>query len=115
MHALIIEDDYLIGRTIEDVLSGIGFATFNFARSEDAAVAAAAGQAPNLITADLKLLPGDGIEAVNNICAERQIPVVFVSGYIEDLQARVPGAISVGKPIKPEELTAAVKRALARA
>lgn len=112
MHALIIEDDYLIGRTIEDVLSGIGFSTFSFARSQDAAVAAAASQRPDLITADLRLLPGDGIEAVEIICAKRPIPVIFITGFADDAEERLDGAVVVHKPVQEKELAAAVAQVL---
>ena len=38
MHAFIIEDEYLIGQSLRDMLEPLGFKTFSFARSEDAAV-----------------------------------------------------------------------------
>ena len=37
MHALIIEDEYLIAHSLEDMLEPLGFTSFSFARSEDAA------------------------------------------------------------------------------
>ncbi len=114
MHALIIEDDYLIGRDIEDALTGLGFTSFSFARSQDAAVAAAATERPDLITADLRLLPGDGVDAVKSIRAERKIPVIFITGFAEDVLERVPNALVVQKPIKPLELNDAVEQAMGR-
>src|SRR3712207_4146564 len=113
MHALIIEDDYLIGRTIEDVLGTLGFRSFSFARSEDAAIAAARDRLPDLIAADLRLLPGNGVAAVEAIKAKRHVPVVFVTGYAPDLEEQMPDANVVNKPVKHNELAAAVKRALA--
>jgi two-component system, response regulator PdtaR len=112
MHALIIEDDYLIGRAIEDALSGMGFLSFSFARSQDTAVSAVAADRPDLITADLRLLPGDGIDAVAAIRADRKIPVVFITGFAEDVLERLPDAIVVQKPIKTAELRFAVEQAL---
>lgn len=38
MHAFIIEDEYLIGQALQDMLERLGFDQFSFARSEDAAV-----------------------------------------------------------------------------
>ncbi|MDP8912983.1 MAG: response regulator, partial [Pseudomonadota bacterium] len=87
MHALIIEDDYLIGQTIQDMLGDLGFARFSFATSESAAIAAAAsGEKFDLITADARLLPGNGVKAVEVICEHRKIPVVFITGYPEELR-----------------------------
>lgn len=113
MHALIIEDDYLIGRTIEDVLSTLGFQTFSFARSEDAAIAAVRDRMPDLVTADLKLLPGNGVAAVEAILTKRSLPVIFITGYAAELEDKLPAAIVVNKPVKEAELASAVKRALA--
>jgi CheY-like chemotaxis protein len=49
---------------------------------------------------------------VEAICAERKIPVVFITGYAEELQDRLPQAIVVQKPVKPEELGPAVREAM---
>lgn len=110
MHAYIIEDDYLIAQTLQDMLERQGFDTFSFARSEDAAVMGANAQNIDLITADVRLLPGDGMKAVEQICAKRDIPVVFITAYAEELQDRAPDAIVIQKPIKEEELGAVVRK-----
>jgi len=112
MHAFIIEDDYLIARAIQDILGDIGFTRFSFARSEDVAVLGAGDQSFDLITADLRLLPGDGVSAVETIRAKRSAPVVFISGYKSDILERVPDAMVVDKPIKEAQLKAVVRAAL---
>lgn len=112
MHAFIIEDDYLISQAIQDMLGEIGFTRFSFARSEDAAILGAGEQQFDLITADARLLPGDGVAAVQAIRAKRQVPVLFVTGYAEDILERVPDATVIEKPIKADELKAAVRKLL---
>ena len=112
MHVFIIEDEYLISRSLQDMLEGLGFTTFSFARSEDAAVMGAGEQAIDLITADVRLLPGDGLKAVNEICRKREIPVVFITAYAEELKDRAPDAVIVQKPVKQEALAQAVKEAM---
>jgi DNA-binding response OmpR family regulator len=114
MHAFIIEDDYLIGQALQDMLEDLGFKSFSFARSEDAAVMGANAQSIDLITADVRLLPGDGLRAVEAICKERDIPVVFITGYAEELENRAPHATVIQKPVKQEELAAAVREALSK-
>ena len=114
MHAFIIEDDYLIAQSLQDMLESLGFTSFSFARSEDAAVIGANQQRIDLITADVRLLPGDGVRAVRAICARRAIPVIFITGYKEELLDRVPDANVIQKPVKEEELAAAVQRVLGR-
>ena len=113
MHALIIEDEYLIAHSLEDMLEPLGFTSFSFARSEDAAVLAANAQRLDLITADVRLLPGDGVSAVELICSKREIPVIFITGYKDELIERAPDAVVLQKPIKEDELAATVRRVLA--
>ncbi len=72
----------------------------------------AAAQKIDLITADVRLFPGDGVRAVQAICKTRAIPVVFITGYAEDVQDRTPTAIVVQKPVKEAELAAAVRSVL---
>jgi len=114
MHALIIEDDYLIGQALRDMLERMGFLSFSFARSEDTAVFGASEQKIDLITADVRLLPGDGLRAVEAICGKRHIPVIFATGYAEELRDRNPDAVVIQKPIKEQELAAVVREVLDR-
>ena len=112
MHAFIIEDEYLIGQSLQDMLERLGFTKFSFARSEDAAVMGATSQPIDLITADVRLLPGDGVDAVDKICAQRNIPVVFITGYADELIDRAPDAVVVQKPVEFEELSSAVREVM---
>lgn len=113
MHAFIIEDDYLIGQSLQDMLERLGFDRFSFARSEDAAVLGASDPQIDLITADVRLLPGDGLKAVEAICARRDIPVLFITGYADELRDRAPGATVIQKPVDEQELATAVREAVA--
>lgn len=112
MHAFIIEDDYLICQALQDMLERLGFNEFSFARSEDAAVFGATEQPIDLITADVRLLPGDGVRAVEAICTGRQVPVIFVTGFAKELQDRAPNATVIQKPVKEHELAVAVRKVL---
>ena len=114
MHAFIIEDDYLIAKALQDMLEELGFTKFSFARSEDAAIMGANQSDIDLISADVRLLPGDGVNAVEAICADREIPVLFITGYREELEERKPDAVVLQKPVKKEELADAVARVLKR-
>lgn len=113
MHAFIIEDDYLIAHSLQDKLEDLGFDSFGFARSEDAAVLVADDPQPiDLIFADVRLLPGDGVAAVKAICAARRVPVIYVTAYADDLRDRIPDALVLQKPINEERLAEAVRQAL---
>ena len=112
MHAFIIEDEYLIAQSLRDMLERLGFDQFSFARSEDAAVQGVGDRPIDLITADVRLLPGDGVEAVQAICAKRDVPVIYITGYVDELKDRAPEAIAIQKPIEDEALASAVQMAI---
>lgn len=109
MHAFIIEDDYLIAQSLRDMLEQLGFRSFTFAESEDAAVLKARGRRFDLITADVRLLPGDGVNAVRTIAGTPGTPVIFITGYGEDVYERMPNAVVIQKPVKQEVLARAVR------
>ena len=114
MHALIIEDETLIAMAIEEALRACGFTSFNVAVSADEAVTAAALKCPDLITADVKLRPGCGITAVQSICSERQIPVLFITGTPGEVRLRMPGHALVEKPFSAHHIEEATKLTLDR-
>ena len=98
MHALIIEDESLIAMVIENVLRDCGFSSIAFAMSEADAVACACSQCPDLITCDVRLNPGSGIEAIGSICQHRPIPVIFLTGSPDEARARYPDHVVLTKP-----------------
>ena len=116
MHALIIEDDFTTAAAIEYVLRDCGFDSFELAVSGDAAVAAAARRCPDLITADVGLAVGDGIEAIRVICKHAEIPVIFITGHsAAEVRAEVPDNYAILiKPFSEQTLTYAVAASLAR-
>lgn len=113
IHSLIIEADAIVALAIEDALRELGFTSFDFATTNEEAVAAAEERCPDLITADVELNAGCGIEAVQSICAKKVIPVVFVSEATAEVERRLPAAIAVRKPFPSFALAEAVAQARA--
>jgi DNA-binding response OmpR family regulator len=111
MHALIIEDEYLTAQLIEDRLRELGFTSFAVAIDEAEAVAAAREQCPDLITSDVELLNGCGIDAVQQICNEKPIPVLYSTGSATRVRERCPWAIIIQKPFGMADLREGVKEA----
>ena len=111
MHALIIEDEFLTAQLIEDRLRELGFTSFAFAMDEEEAVEAARGKCPDLITSDVELLRGCGIDAVQQICDENPIPVLYITGSAARVRERCPWAIIIQKPFGMADLREAVKEA----
>lgn len=113
MHALIIEDEALIAMTIEEILRDCGFTSFDFASSSEQAIVAARHKCPALITTDVELKLGCGIEAVNAICSGTPIPVIFITGSLSEVLSRMPQHPLISKPFTTEAVMAAVKISLA--
>jgi len=112
MHALIIEDEALIAMVIEDALRDSGFTSVEVVASAQAAIEAAAHRCPDLITSDVQLRPGCGINAVLSICDGSAIPVIFITGNAEDVTRRLPGHVVLAKPFCTSALAAAVAAAM---
>ena len=112
MHALIIEDESLIALAIEDALRDCGFTSCDFAVSTEEAVVAVTHRCPDLITADVKLGPGCGIDAVQSICSERPIPILFITGSPAEVRMRMPWHTLIEKPFSAEDVMAGIKLAL---
>lgn len=114
MHALIIEDESLIAMAVEDALRACGFTSFDIAISANEALAFAARKCPDLITADVELRPGCGITAVQSICCEQPIPVVFITGSPDKVRVRMPGHELIEKPFSSDRVIDAIKLTLGR-
>jgi DNA-binding response OmpR family regulator len=109
MHALIIEDEPLIAMAIEDVLRDSGYSSFDFAVSVQEALKAFAKTCPDLITSDVMLKPGNGIDAIEAISKESPIRVIFITSSPEQVRDRLPAYHIVRKPFSDSDVTAAVR------
>jgi DNA-binding response OmpR family regulator len=112
MDALFIADESMIAIAIEDALRGCGFTSFDIAISADEAVTAAALRCPDLITADVQLRTGCGITAVQSICSEQPIPVLFITGSPGEVRIRMPGHALVEKPFSADHIMEVTKLTL---
>lgn len=111
MHALIIEDEFLAALCIQDCLSALGFTSFAFAMDEDEACAAASEQVPDLITSDVQLAAGCGIDAVQRILSQQPIPILYITGSEALVRERCPEAIIIQKPFGVAQLRDGVRDA----
>jgi CheY-like chemotaxis protein len=115
VHALIIEDEMTIAAAIELVLRDCGFDSFDIASSSYEAIRAASRHCPDLITADVTLAEGDGVEAIRIICRKPTIPVIFITGHAaSEVRGQVPNYPVLTKPFSEQTLTYAVAASLGR-
>jgi len=112
LHALIIEDEVDAVDRLEEALRILGYSSFDVAFSTSEALDSARRRCPDLMTADVRLVDGSGIDAVIEICSDQPIPVVFVTAApAEAITATIPDAIIVAKPFDMTTIEPAVARA----
>ena len=110
-HVLIIEDEPLIAMGIQMMLEDEGATSFDFAATEEEAVAAAIAHPPELITSDVKLVTGTGPLAVQQIHSRLgEIPVIFITGTPDRCLPCDPPGIVLSKPVQECALKVAFHR-----
>jgi DNA-directed RNA polymerase specialized sigma24 family protein/CheY-like chemotaxis protein len=112
---LIIEDEPLIAIDLENVVETLGHRITNVARTHKEALEAVKLQKPGLILADIQLADGSsGLDAVNDLLTELNVPVIFITAYPERLLTgeRPEPAFLLTKPYNPTMLSAVISQAL---
>jgi CheY-like chemotaxis protein len=112
---LIIEDEPIIAMDLEAMVNDLGHSVYGIARTHQEAVSAIAGHAPGLVLADIQLADGSsGLEAVNEILAGGDVPVVFITAYPERLLTgdRPEPTFLITKPFRPDTVKATISQAL---
>jgi DNA-directed RNA polymerase specialized sigma24 family protein len=112
---MIIEDEPLIALDIETLVTDIGHKVIGIARTRKEAVAMASHTPPELVLADIQLADGSsGIDAVNDILAKVNVPVIFITAYPERLLTgeRAEPTFLITKPFRPEMVKAVISQAL---
>ena len=114
---LIVEDENIIARDIENKLKRLGYAVSGVVSSGEEAVGRVEVMPPDLVLMDI-MLSGhiDGIEAAEQIRARFNIPVVYLTAYAdEDTLGRAKVTEPFGyllKPFSVKELRGAIEIAL---
>ncbi len=112
---LIIEDEPFIALDLQTLVEELGHRVTNIARTHREASAAARDVHPGLILADIQLADGSsGLEAVNEILGDFEVPVIFVTAYPERfLTGQQPEpAFLISKPFTVDSLKAVISQAL---
>lgn len=112
---LVIEDEALIALDLQDLTEELGHRVTGIARTRDEAVSAAARRPPGLVLADIHLADdSSGIDAVRDILAQIDAPVIFVTAFPERLLTgeRAEPAYLMTKPFDRLALKATISQAL---
>lgn len=112
---LIIEDEPLIALDLEEAVTSIGHSVKRIARTRTDAVKAFKADRPGLVLADIQLADGSsGLDAVNEILGEADIPVIFITAYPEQVLTglRPEPTFLITKPFQHETVKAVISQAL---
>jgi len=112
---LIIEDDTFIAMELETLVEGLGHRVLGVARTHAEALALTKSKRPGLILADIQLADGSsGLEAVNELLATFEAPVIFITAYPERFLTgeRPEPAFLIAKPFQPATVSAVASQAL---
>jgi CheY-like chemotaxis protein/DNA-directed RNA polymerase specialized sigma24 family protein len=112
---LIIEDEPIIAMDLETIVRDLGHNVTGVAVTRDEAVAQARSARPGLVLADIQLADdSSGIDAVKDILAELQVPVIFITAFPERLLTgeRPEPTFLITKPFQRATVKAAIAQAL---
>ena len=120
---LIIEDEPIIALDIEEQVGEdhgvhsreLGHGVTGIARTHKEAVASIRAQKPGLVLADIHLADGSsGLDAVNEILASIDVPVIFITAYPERLLTgeKPEPTFLITKPFQPDTVRATISQAL---
>jgi len=112
---LIIEDEPIIAMDIETIVRDLGHNVIGVAVTRDEAVSQAMAKRPGLVLADIQLADdSSGIDAVKDILAEFNVPVIFITAFPERLLTgeRPEPTFLITKPFQRSTVKAAIAQAL---
>jgi CheY-like chemotaxis protein/DNA-directed RNA polymerase specialized sigma24 family protein len=112
---LIIEDEPIIAMDIETIVRDLGHDVTGVAVTRDEAVALAMEDRPGLVLADIQLADdSSGIDAVKDILAQFEVPVIFITAFPERLLTgeRPEPTFLITKPFQRSTVKAAIAQAL---
>lgn len=117
VQVLIVEDENIIARDIQDCLENLGYVVPAIVATGVEAITKATELHPDLILMDIRLRGDmDGIQAAEQIWTTLQIPVIYATGFSDrDTLERAKLTRPFGyilKPIEERELYAAIETAL---
>jgi signal transduction histidine kinase len=116
---LIVEDERIIAKDLQQTLAAQGYDAGAIASSAEDAIAAAARRCPDLVIMDIRIKgKRDGIEAAQILQRDFGVPVVYLTAHadhatLERAKLTEPYGYLV-KPVKPAELRSSIEVALYR-
>ncbi len=119
LRVAVADDEPLIRTFVEDTLSSLGHEIVVSAGNGVELLEGFRDGSPDLIVTDIHMPVQDGVDAVREICKERTLPVVFMTGFAERGKvAAYPGECGVFvylvKPVGSVKLQIGIDMVMAR-
>ncbi len=117
VRVLVVEDEMIVARDIENRLNNLGYTVVGLASTGEEAVRSALGNVPDLVLMDI-MLKGemDGIQAAEQINRELDIPIVYLTAYADETtleRAKITGPFGyIVKPFEQRGLHTTIETAL---
>ena len=113
---LVVDDDPVVGKSFDRVLSGKGYAVIT-ARNGEEALSKISNETYDVVFTDIKMPGMNGLEVAERIKASQPwLPVVIVTGYGSDAYEARAEAAGVAdflrKPLSPEMIEGSTDKAL---
>jgi DNA-binding LytR/AlgR family response regulator len=84
LRVLIVEDDYVIARSLRSLLTRLGYTVTGAAPTAELALTLFDAQPPDLVLLDVELADGsDGIELAHQLNQRRQLPLLFLTAFTD--------------------------------
>ncbi len=108
-HALIIDDNMIVSRAIQQRLAELGFRSFDHAWTERQAFEAAAQRRPDLVVVGDAIASGSPLAAAQQLCTRYDAPALLVTAASGKPKPQLPQGASLTGPFRLSELGAAVE------
>jgi signal transduction histidine kinase len=114
---LIVEDEPIVAKDLQQMLRGVGYDAFAIASSADEAIRRASERCPDLVLMDIRIKGArDGIQTAEILRNQFGVSIVYLTAYADDATieraARTEPYGYLLKPVKPAELRSVLEIAL---
>jgi CheY-like chemotaxis protein len=112
-HALIIDDNAVISRAVENRLVPLGFNSFDHTWTEKQALDAATARHPDLVVVGDSIAGGSPVRAAQRVAEQFGAPILLVAAGRCEVRRKIPAGAVLEGPFSLSDIDVAV--AIARA
>ncbi|HEV7553935.1 MAG TPA: response regulator, partial [Kofleriaceae bacterium] len=116
---LIVEDERIVAKDLQQTLNGMGYDAFAIASSADEALRRASERCPDIVLMDIRIKGArDGIETATILRERHDVPIIYLTAHADEATIdRARNSEPYGylmKPVKLAELRSAIEVSIHR-